>query len=76
MRVGASDTSISYLVNCNPFEFPALKEDDVPRPPHADEAGVVYHVLNHGNARQPIFFKGADHEVFESLIAELGGPSE
>lgn len=42
----------------------------MPRPPRADEAGAVYHALNRGNARQPIFFKDADYQAFERLIAE------
>ena len=42
----------------------------MPRPPRADDAGAIYHALNRGNARQPIFFKDADYEAFERLIAE------
>ena len=40
------------------------------RPPRADEAGGIYHALNRGNARRDIFFKDADFEAFERLIAE------
>jgi len=40
------------------------------RPPRADEAGAIYHALNRGNARHGIFFKDADFEAFERLIAE------
>ena len=40
------------------------------RAPRADEAGGIYHALNRGNARQPIFFKDADYEAFERIIAE------
>ncbi len=40
------------------------------RPPRADEAGGIYHALNRGNARHAIFFKDADFESFEHLIAE------
>jgi putative transposase len=40
------------------------------RPPRADEAGGIYHALNRGNARHDIFFKDADFEAFERLIAE------
>jgi len=40
------------------------------RPPRADEAGGIYHALNRGNARQDLFFKEADFEAFEQLIAE------
>ncbi len=42
----------------------------MPRPPRADEAGAIYHALNRGNARRPIFSKDADYEAFEQLIAE------
>jgi len=31
----------------------------------ADEAGAIYHALNRGNARNPIFFKHEDYEAFE-----------
>ena len=40
------------------------------RPPRADEAGGIYHVLNRGNARYDIIFKEADFEAFDRLIAE------
>jgi len=40
------------------------------RPPRADETGGIYHALNRGNARHDIFFKDADFEAFEQLIAE------
>ena len=40
------------------------------RPPRADEAGKIYHALNRGNARNNIFFKDADFEAFERIIAE------
>ena len=42
----------------------------MPRAPRADEAGAIYHALNRGNARQPVFFKDADFEAFERIIAE------
>ena len=42
----------------------------MPRSPRADEAGSIYHALNRGNARNPIFFKREDYEAFERLIAE------
>jgi len=32
--------------------------------------GAIYHALNRGNARQPVFFKDADFEAFERIIAE------
>gem|GEM_PF-4010203 len=31
------------------------------RAPRADEAGGIYHAMNRGNARQPIFFKAQDY---------------
>jgi len=40
------------------------------RAPRADEAGGIYHALNRGNAKHPIFFKAADYEAFERIIAE------
>ena len=42
----------------------------MPRQPRADEAGKIYHALNRGNARNPIFFKDADYEAFERIIAD------
>lgn len=42
----------------------------MPRQPRADEAGGIYHALNRGNARNPIFFKNSDYEAFEDIIAE------
>ena len=35
------------------------------RAPRSDEAGVIYHALNRGNARNPIFFKDGGDEAFE-----------
>ena len=40
------------------------------RAPRADEAGGIYHALNRGNAKNPIFFKDEDYEAFERIIAE------
>jgi len=40
------------------------------RAPRADEADGIYHALNHGNARHPIFFKEGDFEAFERIIVE------
>jgi len=40
------------------------------RAPRADEAGGIYHALNRGNAKNPIFFKDSDYEAFERIIAE------
>ena len=42
----------------------------MPRPPRADEAGAIYHALNRGNARRPIFRKVEDYEAFERVIAD------
>jgi len=35
------------------------------RSPRADVAGGIYHALNRGNAKNPIFFKDTDYEAFE-----------
>ena len=40
------------------------------RPPRADEAGAIYHMLNRANGRATIFHKDADYEAFEGIIAE------
>ena len=40
------------------------------RAPRADEAGGIYHAINRGNAKNPIFFRDADYEAFERIIAE------
>ena len=42
----------------------------MPRPPRADVAGEIYHVLNRGNGRQTVFYKDADYEAFERVLAE------
>ena len=42
----------------------------MPRPPRADEAGGLYHALNRGNGRAPIFHKDPDYEAFERILAE------
>lgn len=42
----------------------------MPRPPRADEAGAIYHALNRGNSRAPIFHKDADFEAFEQILSE------
>jgi REP-associated tyrosine transposase len=42
----------------------------MPRPPRADEAGGLYHVLNRANARARFFRKDADYEAFERVLAE------
>jgi len=35
----------------------------MPRTARAIEAGMIYHVLNRGNARRKIFLKDADYEA-------------
>ena len=40
------------------------------RPIRVNEGGLVYHVLNRGNARMRIFDKDADYEAFETILAE------
>ena len=35
-----------------------------------DETGAVYHALNRGNARQPVFHKDEDFAAFERVIGE------
>ena len=40
------------------------------RPPRADEANGIYHMLNRGNRRAPIFLKSEDFEAFERMMAE------
>ena len=42
----------------------------MPRPPRADEAGGLYHVLNRGNLRATIFHKEADYAAFERILHE------
>jgi putative transposase len=42
----------------------------MPRPPRADAAGEIYHVLNRGNGQQTIFHKEADYEAFERVLVE------
>jgi len=42
----------------------------MPRPPRADVAGEIYHVLNRGNGRQQVFHTEADYESFERVLVE------
>ena len=42
----------------------------MPRAPRADEGGLVYHVLNRGNARGEIFLDRDDYQLFEDLLQE------
>jgi len=40
------------------------------RPRRVALGGYVYHVLNRGNGRMPIFQKGGDYDAFERVLAE------
>src|SRR3954471_24817610 len=40
------------------------------RPPRASEGGLVYHALNRGNARLPIFEDDEDYAAFERTLGE------
>ena len=40
------------------------------RLPRADEANGIYHMLNRGNRRAPIFHKPEDYEAFERILVE------
>src|SRR3990172_11893295 len=40
------------------------------RPPRADEADAIYHMLNRGNRREPLFHKTEDFEAFERMMVE------
>ena len=42
----------------------------MPRQRRADEAGVIYHALNRGNARQAIFHKDEDYQAFLRVLGE------
>ena len=42
----------------------------MPRPLRSDVSGTIYLALKRGNARNDIFFKQADDEAFERVIAE------
>ena len=39
------------------------------RPPRADEANGIYHMLNRANRREPFFLKTEDYEAFERILA-------
>jgi putative transposase len=43
----------------------------MPRPLRAAPGGVVYHVLNRGNARRLIFERDGDYAAFERIVAEV-----
>ena len=38
------------------------------RPPRVDFSGGLYHALNCGNAKNPIFFKEEDYAAFERIV--------
>lgn len=40
------------------------------RPKRAADGGLIYHVLNRGNARMTIFEKEGDYEAFERILEE------
>lgn len=40
------------------------------RPKRAADVGLIYHVLNRGNARLPIFGKDGDYEAFERILGQ------
>ncbi len=40
------------------------------RPQRAADGGMVYHVLNRGNARMPIFESDADYEALERILEQ------
>ena len=40
------------------------------RPLRAADGGLIYHVLNRGNARMTIFEKDGDYEAFERILEE------
>ena len=42
----------------------------MPRPPRADEAGELYHVLNHGESHGDIFHEESDFDAFELVLHE------
>lgn len=42
----------------------------MPRQKRADEAGVIYHAINRGNARQKIFLKQENYDAFIRVLAE------
>lgn len=43
----------------------------MPRPLRPVDAGLIYHVINRGNNRQPVFHKRADFAAFLAAMAEL-----
>jgi putative transposase len=45
----------------------------MPRKPRTDEPGLAYHVLNRRAGRSRLFFKPADYDAFEAVLAEASG---
>ncbi len=43
----------------------------MPRPLRPIDDGLIYHVINRGNNRQPVFHKPADFQAFLTALAEL-----
>jgi putative transposase len=43
----------------------------MPRPLRPIEDGLIYHVINRGNNRQPVFVKKGDFEAFREALTEL-----
>ncbi len=41
----------------------------MPRQKRVDEAGVCYHAINRGNARQEIFHKPEDYDAFIRVLS-------
>ncbi|MGH7207263.1 MAG: transposase [Nitrospiraceae bacterium] len=46
----------------------------MPRTARRAPAGVVYHVLNRGNARTQIFDEAADFSAFQRVLADTQAP--
>jgi putative transposase len=43
----------------------------MPRPLRPIQDGLIYHVINRGNNRQPVFLKAGDFEAFLKALADL-----
>jgi hypothetical protein len=43
----------------------------MPRPPRPIADGLIYHVINRGNNRQPVFLGEGDYAAFLTAIADL-----
>ncbi len=41
------------------------------RPRRVADGGLIYHVLNRGNARMTIFEKDADYDAFEGILEQV-----